>query len=105
MRRKSKYVTKKRSTKHEDRDKKSYKTYRKQENGNNKSFTISSYFKTKWIEFPNQKTYVINIGLTEVALASVYPETLAEWPQTQHWHQVWICIYLVNTTHPSLVTP
>lgn len=31
-------------------------------------------------------------------LTTVYPETFGEWPQTQHRHQAWICIKLMNTT-------
>lgn len=38
-------------------------------------------------------------------LASVYPETYAEWPQTQTWSRVWICINLVNTTCPTWPFP
>ena len=33
-------------------------------------------------------------------LALVYPDTFAEWPHTHHWHQVGICIHLMNTIFP-----
>lgn len=38
-------------------------------------------------------------------LATVYPETFAEWPQAQHWSQIRICRGLVNTTCPPWLLP
>lgn len=33
-------------------------------------------------------------------LALVHSKTFAEWTQTQYWHWVWICIFLVNSPLP-----
>lgn len=38
-------------------------------------------------------------------LASVRIVPFAEWPLSRHWYKIWICINLVNATHPTLVRP
>lgn len=53
---KSKHITTKKSTKHEgikgENEGQNYETYGKLQNGNIKSFSISNYFKSKWIKLP-----------------------------------------------------
>lgn len=46
-----------------------------------------------------------SVSLTWVAAISLCSEPFSEWPQAQHWSLTRICINLVNTTCPTLVTP